>query len=160
MTLATIHAPAAPGAPGVPEIEFVTFRVAEQWFGLPVLMVQEVLAAQRVARVPLAPGDVTGLLNLRGQIVTAINMHRRMEIGLDPEPSPMNVVVRDGDELFALIVDEVGDVVAVPAAAVESLPATLDTCWTGACAGVVRQDGGLLAILDASRTLGETTPRL
>ena len=139
------------------DAELVTFRVAEQWFGVPVLSVQEVLVAQRVARVPLAPAEVTGLLNLRGQIVTAINMHRRLELGYAPAGSPMNVVVRDGEELFALVVDEVGDVVAVPERTIESLPATLDTCWKGVCAGVVRRESDLLAVLDPRRVLGDSS---
>ena len=137
--------------------ELVTFRVAEQWFGVPVLAVQEVLVAQRVARVPLAPREITGLLNLRGQIVTAINLHRRMELGTDPEGDPMNVVVRDGEELFALVVDEVGDVVPVPGQAFESVPATLDTCWKGACVGVVQRERDLLAVLDPHRVLTDST---
>lgn len=137
--------------------ELVTFRVAEQWFGVPVLAVQEVLVAQRVARVPLAPREITGLLNLRGQIVTAVNLHRRMELGAGPEGAPMNVVVRDGEELFALVVDEVGDVVPVPDQAFESVPATLDTCWKGACAGVVQRESDLLAVLDPHRVLSDST---
>lgn len=137
--------------------ELVTFRVASQWFGVSVLAVQEVLVAQRLARVPLAPPEVTGLLNLRGQIVTAINMHRRMALGTSADAAPMNVVVRDGEELFALVVDEVGDVVPVPDQAFESAPATLDTCWKGACAGVVQRERDLLAVLDPHRLLSDST---
>jgi len=137
--------------------ELVTFRVAEQWFGVPVLAVQEVLVAQRVARVPLAPAEVTGLLNLRGQIVTAINLHRRMQLGIAPDGAPMNVVVRDGEELFAFVVDEVGDVVPVPDQAFESVPATLDTCWKGVCVGVVQRESDLLAVLDPRRVLSDST---
>jgi purine-binding chemotaxis protein CheW len=67
----------------------------------------------------------------------------------------MNVVVRDGDELFALIVDDVGDVVAVSAPAVEPVPATLDELWARACTGVVRREQGLLALVDAARLLDD-----
>jgi purine-binding chemotaxis protein CheW len=137
--------------------ELVTFRVAEQWFGVPVLAVQEVLVAQRVARVPLSSPEITGLLNLRGQIVTAINLHRRMQLGTGPEGVPMNVVVRDGEELFALVVDEVGDVVPVPDQAFESVPPTLDTCWKGVCVGVVQRESDLLAVLDPHRVLTDST---
>lgn len=137
------------------EREFVTFRVAAQWFGVPVLTVQEVLCGQRTARVPLAPADVVGFLNLRGQIVTAINLHARLQADAPREEDAMNVVVHDGDELFALIVDEVGDVVSVPPEAVEPLPATLDTSWRDACDGVVQWQNGLLAVLDPSRILND-----
>ncbi|HEV2641533.1 MAG TPA: chemotaxis protein CheW [Candidatus Elarobacter sp.] len=137
------------------DVEVVSFRLGRQWFGVPVLDVQEVLVAQRVARVPLAPRDVRGFLNLRGQIVTAVDLHERLAVEPLDADTPMNVVVRDGDELFALIVDEVGDVVAVPADVVEPAPATLDDVWARACTGVVRWEQGLLAIVDASRLLDD-----
>lgn len=137
--------------------EFVTFRVGPQWFGVPVMMVQEVLSGQRIARIPLAPPEVMGFLNLRGQIVTAINLHRRLDAGTLPEETTMNVVVRDGDELFAMIVDEVGDVIAVATNSIEPIPATLDTCWSNACDGVVQWPLGLLAVLEPSRLLNDAT---
>lgn len=134
----------------------MSFRVGAQWFGVPVLAVQEVLAVQRLARIPLAPPEVTGLLNLRGQLVTAINLHRVLAAGSPPEGVTMNVVVRDVDELFALVVDEVGDVVSVAPQSIEPLPATLDTCWRDACDGVVRWPHGLLAVLEPGRLLNDS----
>ncbi len=139
----------------VRQTDLVTFRVGSQWFGVSVLSVQEVLRAQRVARVPLAPRDVAGFLNLRGQIVTAVSLHRRLEISAGDSTELMNVVVRDGGELFALIVDEVGDVVEVLPGTVERLPSTLESTWGRACTGVVRRDSDLLAITDASRLLDD-----
>ncbi len=140
--------------------EVVTFRVGSQWFGVPVLSVQEVLNHQRVARVPLARPCIAGLLNLRGQIVTAIDMHNRLEISRAASESLlMNVVVCDGGELFALVVDEVGDVAAVPPDDLERLPASLDGCWARICTGVVRMDQGLLAIVDVTRLLDESSTR-
>lgn len=138
------------------EHEFVTFRVGTQWFGVPVIAVQEVLSRQRLARIPLAPPEVTGLLNLRGQIVTAINLHRILGSGTSSEATAMNIVVRHRDELFAMIVDEVGDVVAVAAQSVEPLPATLDTRWKDACHGVVQWPHGLLAVLEPGRLLDDS----
>lgn len=143
-------------APERKEHEFVSFRVGTQWFGVPVLAVQEVLSIQRLARIPLAPPEVTGLLNLRGQLVTAINLHRVLDSGTPPEGTAMNVVVRDVDELFALVVDEVGDVVSVAPQSIEPLPATLDTCWRDACDGVVRWPNGLLAVLEPGRLLDDS----
>ncbi|MGI8509637.1 MAG: chemotaxis protein CheW [Gemmatimonadaceae bacterium] len=142
--------------PARKEQEFVSFRVGTQWFGVPVLTVQEVLSVQRLARIPLAPPEVTGLLNLRGQLVTAINMHKVLDSGTPPEGVTMNIVVRDVEELFALVVDEVGDVVSVMPQSIEPLPATLDTCWRDACDGVVRWPNGLLAVLEPGRLLSDS----
>jgi purine-binding chemotaxis protein CheW len=139
--------------------EVVTFRLGRQWFGVPVLDVQEVISPQRVARVPLAARGIAGFLNLRGQIVTAIDLHQRLEILRDPSESLMNVVIRDGDELFALIVNEVGDVVVVSPGTLEPPPPTLAGIWSRVCTGVVRQDQGLLAIIDVTRLLDEQYTR-
>jgi purine-binding chemotaxis protein CheW len=139
--------------------EVVTFRVGDQWFGVGVLNVQEVIRAQRVTRVPLAEPGVAGLLNLRGRIVTALDLHQRLEISRGTSESLMNVVVCDGDELFALIVDEVGDVTAVAPGALEPLPASLDGAWARVCTGVVRMDQGLLAVVDVTRLLDESNTR-
>lgn len=139
--------------------EVVTFRVGKQWFGIDVLQVQEVIVHQRIARVPLAAPGIAGLLNLRGQIVTAIDLHQRLEISHGTSESLMNVVVCDGDELFALIVDEVGDVASVPADTLEPLPANLDGAWARVCTGVVRMDHGLLAVIDVTHLLDESNTR-
>lgn len=139
--------------------EVVTFRVGDQWFGVDVMNVQEVIGQLRIARVPLAGAGIAGFLNLRGQIVTAIDVHRRLEISRHPSESSMNVVVRDGDELFALVVDEVGDVAAVSPGTLEPAPASLVGTWSRACNGVVRMDQGLLAIVDVRRLLEDSNTR-
>lgn len=154
-----MSAPASPGG------DHVTFRVGRQWLGLSVAAVQEVLAAQRLAAVPLAPAAVAGFLNLRGQIVTAVDL--RTLLG-GPLGGPMtstpddvdagtssrcDVVVRDGDELFALLVDEVGDVVPVAAADVRPLPSTLSGAWRAACAGALRRPHDVLLVLDLPQLL-------
>jgi purine-binding chemotaxis protein CheW len=141
--------------------EYVTFRLADQWLGIPVGTVQEVLVAQRIARVPLAPDAVAGFLNLRGQIVTAIEL--RTTLGLparDADEPFMNVVVRQEGELFAFMVDDVGDVLAVDDDAIENTPATLNTRWRSACEGIVRREHDLLLILDvhAFLRLDQPTP--
>lgn len=139
--------------------EVVTFRAGEQWFGIDVLDVQEVIGQLRIARVPLAAPGIAGFLNLRGQIVTAIDVHQRLEISRHASDSSMNVVVRDGEELFALVVDEVGDVVAVSPGALDPPPASLGGAWARACTGVIRLDHGLLAIVDVTRLLDEQNTR-
>jgi purine-binding chemotaxis protein CheW len=132
----------------------VTFRVHEQWLGVPVSIVQEVLLAQRLAVVPLAPAEVAGFLNLRGQIVTAIDLRTRLDIEGDSAlETAMNVVVRHEDELFSLLVDEVGDVVAVEREHLEPVPATLDACWRAVCRAIVRRETGLLVVLDVGALL-------
>ena len=139
--------------------EVVTFRLGSQWFGIDVLSVQEVIGSLRITHVPLADAGVVGLLNLRGQIVTAIDLHWRLEISRDASEALMNVVIREGGELFALVVDEVGDVVAIEAGALDPLPARLDGAWSHVCTAVVRMERGLLAVLDVTRLLDESNTR-
>lgn len=134
--------------------EFVTFRLAEQWFGIPVLAVQEVLMEQRIARVPLAPPAVAGFLNLRGQIVTAVDLRTTLRLApREPTHEVMNVVVRHDGELFAFLVDDVGDVVSVAHHAIEPTPPTLDPRWASAASGIVRRDVGLLLVIDVQDLL-------
>src|ERR1700760_3596719 len=94
--------------------QYATFVVEDLFFGIDVLRVQEVLRYQQMTRIPLAPAVAGGLINLRGQIVTAIDM--RCRLGLRPRSSealPMNIVVRTEDGPVSLLVDEIGDVVEV-----------------------------------------------
>src|SRR5580698_9899881 len=91
--------------------QFSTLFVADLFFGVDVLRVQEVLRFQEMTRVPQAPGVIEGLINLRGQIVTAIDMRRRLGLPLRGEGhAPMNMVVRTEDGAVSLLVDEIGDV--------------------------------------------------
>jgi purine-binding chemotaxis protein CheW len=136
------------------DTEYVTFRVGAQWLGIPVLMVQEVLAGQRITRVPLAPPEVSGFLNLRGRIVTAVDLRVRLQLPVRAEDSgTVSVVVRDEEELFSFLVDEVGDVMAVGAQALEPPPATLDARWKQCCDGIVRRDKDLLVVVSAREML-------
>lgn len=138
---------------------YVSFRLTEQWLGIPVVRVQEVLVAQRISPVPLAPLEIAGFLNLRGQIVTAIDL--RAKLGLPPRDageSEMNIVVRDGDELFSLIVDAVGDVVEASADTLDPTPRTLDPIWRSACDGVIRMSMGLLVIMNVDEVLNGAAP--
>lgn len=135
--------------------DFVAFRLGEQWFGWPVASVQEVLAGQTAARVPLAPPEVAGLANLKGHIVTVIDMHRLLQTGERPSCAPMSVIIRDGGELCAMLADEVGDVVTAMPQFIEPLPPTLDTSWRTSCQGMVRTPGGLMALLDPVRLLDD-----
>lgn len=134
--------------------EIVTFIVGSQLCGIPVLKVQDVLGPQRITRVPLAPPEVAGSLNLRGRIVTAVDLRLRM--GLEPRPEEdkgMSVVVEHKGELYSLVVDSVGEVLNLPADTFETNPATLDSVWRQYSEGVYRLKEGLLVVLNGDSLL-------
>jgi purine-binding chemotaxis protein CheW len=134
--------------------QFATFSVADLFFGVDVLRVQEVLCFQHMTRVPQAPAVVEGLINLRGQIVTAIDMRRRLL--LPPRPggqTPMNIVVRTEGGAVSLLVDEIGDVLDVEAASYERPPENLDAAARHLIRGVYKLKDRLLLVLDAERTV-------
>src|ERR1700722_17844116 len=125
--------------------QFSTFFVADLFFGVDVLNVQEVLRFQQMTPVPQAPRVIEGLINLRGQIVTAIDMRRRL--GLPPragDKSPMNIVVRTSDGAVSLLVDEIGDVLEMDAATYERTPENLDPAARDLIRGVYKLKGQLL----------------
>src|SRR5881397_3400536 len=108
------------------ERQYCTFYVAGHYFGLDVLKVQEIIRFQEMTRVPLAPPVVRGLINLRGQIVTAVDLRRRLEFPDRPaDQLPVNVVVHTDDGAVSLLVDEIGDVLKVSERAFERPPETL-----------------------------------
>ena len=113
---------------------FVPFELADQLLGIPVVLIQEVLMGEDISPVPLSPREVKGFLNLRGQIVTAVDL--RALLGLPDRAegeSFMNVVVEHDEELFSLLVDRVGDVVEAGDSAFEPTPSTLDPIWKRCC---------------------------
>ncbi|MCB1530891.1 MAG: chemotaxis protein CheW [Rhodospirillales bacterium] len=129
--------------------EFLTILIAGQLFGIPILQVQDVLGEQEVTKVPLAPPAVLGSLNLRGRVVTAINV--RNCLGLPPQEErhkEMSVVVEHETELYSLIIDEVGDVMSLKNKDFESAPATLDPVWKNISLGIYKLEGRILVILD------------
>jgi purine-binding chemotaxis protein CheW len=133
---------------------FVTMTVATQLFGIPVLKVQDVLGPQRIAHVPLAPPEVLGSLNLRGRIVTAVDVRTRLGIPKRPDGDhSMSVVVEHDNELYSLVVDKVGEVMTLPASDYEKSPATLDPRWHEVSSGIYRLQGNLLVVLDVARFL-------
>jgi purine-binding chemotaxis protein CheW len=129
--------------------QFTTFYVIKMLFGVEVVKVQEVLRTQETTRVPLAPQVVSGLINLRGQIVTAIDMRRRLHLPpRDDGARPMNIVVRTADELVSLLVDEIGDVLEVEAVKFEKRPQNVDPAVCELIRGVFKLKEQLLLILD------------
>jgi purine-binding chemotaxis protein CheW len=134
--------------------QFATFYVDKLFFGVGVLDVQEVLRFQEMSKVPLSPPTIQGLINLRGQIVTAIDMRRRL--GLRPRPEgdvPTNVVIRAEDGAVSLLVDEIGDVLDVPAEIREPVPENIPRQRRELLAGVAKFDQRLLLILNTQRLL-------
>lgn len=134
-------------------IQYVTFRVEDQWFGIPVAVAQEVIVAQNIAPVPLAPPEIAGFLNLRGQIVTAMDLRRRLDLTPRSLEESINIVVRQEGELFSLLVDEVGDVLTIESDALEPVPQSLSQTWRQVCSGVVRQENGLLLVAHVNKLL-------
>lgn len=132
--------------------QLCTFFVDRLYFAVDVTCVQEVIRYQEMTRVPLASPEVGGLINLRGQIVTAIDMRRRL--GLPPRPAdqpPMNVVVRGDEGVVSLLVDEIGDVVDVDESSFEPPPATVAAGSRELIRGVYKLKQQLLLLLNTER---------
>ena len=135
-----------------PEIEFVTVWIADQLFGLPIARVHDVFILERLTRVPLAPPQIVGVLNLRGRIVTAIDMRRRLALPPSEKGEKrMAVGIEHHGESYGLLVDSVGEVLKVSAASRDANPVNLDPCLARVADGVHRLDGRLMVILDISR---------
>ena len=138
---------------------FCTFFLDRHFFGVPVQQVQEVIRYQEMTRVPLVPQVVRGLINLRGQIVTAIDLRRRL--GMSERAAdhlPMNVVVRTDDGALSLLVDEIGDVIEVEEKTFEQPPETLKGTAREMIRGVHKLPERLLLLLDTERVVNVADP--
>lgn len=134
--------------------DFVTIRLAGQLLGIPVLAVQDVIKLQNVTPVPLAPSWVAGVLNLRGRIVTAIDLRDRLGMPKRMQgEKAMSVVVDFKGESYSLIIDSVGEVLSLPDSLFEKNPVTLDQRWREVSDGIYRLDDELLVVLDVRRVL-------
>src|SRR5579864_9043476 len=133
---------------------FVTLTVADQLCGVPVLAVRDILGEHAITRIPLAPPDIAGSLNLRGRIVTAIDLRRRLSLPPKEQGQKrMSVVAEQAGELYALLVDQVSEVMSLDSALFERNPPTLERNWAMFSNGIYRLDGRLLVILDVGRLL-------
>ena len=133
---------------------FVTVVTGGQLFGLRLERVRDVFVPRGLSQVPLAPPAVAGLLNLRGRIVTAIDLRRCL--GFPPRAdggTPVAVGIEERGEIYGLIVDRVGDVLRLKPSSYEANPVNLDHLWTKVCAGVHRLDHGLMVVLDVDKVL-------
>ena len=142
-------AEAEPGAATEIMAVLVTLSVAGQLCGLPVQSVRDVLGPQSITRIPLASPEIAGSLNLRGKIVTAIDLRRRLGLPAAEAGAPcMSIVTEQGTELYALLVDQVTEVLTLPASAIERVPPNLPPAWRHFSAGVHRLTDRLMVILD------------
>jgi purine-binding chemotaxis protein CheW len=134
--------------------QYATFFVDSMLFGVDVLKVQEVLRSQEMTRVPLAPKVIRGLINLRGQIVTAIDMRRRLSLPpVAGDEQPMNVVVRSEEGAASLLVDEIGEVIEVDPSAFEMPPMNMPAAQRGLVDGLYKLNGRLLLVLNTEKVL-------
>jgi len=134
--------------------EYVTATVGGQLFGLPILRVQDVFKPERVTRVPLAPPEIAGVLNLRGRIVTLVDLRRRLDLPPAEGGLPqMAIGVEWRGESYGLLVDSVGEVLALDGEAREPNPANLEHGLARMSLGIHRLDDQLLIVLDVERVL-------
>ena len=134
--------------------QYVSIIIDGQIFGVPVLQVHDVLGQQRITRIPLAPPEVAGSLNLRGRIVTAIDVRLRLGLPSRAEgEGSMSVVVEHHNEFYSLMVDSVGEVLMLRESEFERSPATLENRWREVASGIYRLQNQLVVVLDVSRLL-------
>jgi purine-binding chemotaxis protein CheW len=141
--------------------DVVAIRLGNQDFGVPVMQVRDVLCRQQLTPVPLAPRAIAGLLNLRGRIVTAIDLRPRLGLPAQALANDAShiVVVENGGGLYALIVDGVGDVLPIDEQRLEAVPLALDPQWRAVADAVYPTETGLIVLLDIARLVDITLPR-
>jgi purine-binding chemotaxis protein CheW len=137
--------------------QYCTFTLDGLYFGVDVLKVQEVIRYQEMTRIPGAPAVVSGLINLRGQLVTALDLRQRLQLKQRPDGQlPMNVVVRTEDGATSLLVDEIGDVIELDDTTHERPPETIDAVTRDVVRGVHKLEGRLLLVLDIERLIASS----
>ena len=135
-------------------VQLATFTLSDTLYGVPVERVQEVLQDQRSTRVPLAPGAVTGLMNLRGEVVLVLDLRRRLGLPLrQADDTPTSIVIRLDGEVVSVLVDRIGDVVDVDPAIFEAPPETLTGVARDLIEGAYKLDDRLLLALDVDRAV-------
>ena len=140
--------------------EYVTAVIGGQLFGLPISRVQDVFMPERLTRVPLSSQEIAGVLNLRGRIVTVVDMRARLGLPkADDAKPPMAVGVDLRGESYGLLIDTIGEVLRMPEASCEENPVNLDPRMAKLAGGVRRLDGQLMVVLDVDRVL-ELAPEM
>jgi purine-binding chemotaxis protein CheW len=134
--------------------EYVTATVGQQLFGLPISRVQDVFTPNRLTRVPLAAPEIAGMLNLRGRIVTVVDMRRRLGLPpLEHGKSSMALGIESKGESYGLLIDAIGEVLKLSSEDCEGNPVNLDPPLARVSAGVFRLEGNLMVVLDVDRVL-------
>lgn len=136
-----------------------TFTLGDLYLGVPALEVQEVLKYQEMTTVPQAPSEVSGLINLRGDIVCAIDLRRRFGMAPREHKRPMNLVLTKVHHSVSLLVDEISDVVAVDPATFERTPTTVDAVARQLLCGTYKRPDRLLLVLDVAKAIDVGAPR-
>ena len=141
--------------------DFVTFVVDGQLFGIPVLQVSDILNIGDVAVIPLAPPRVKGSINLRGRIVTVIDVRTCLDIPLNPDNAngsskQMGVTIEQGNDLYTLLVDRIGEVVSMSSDQRERIPQTLDGNWKDVALNVYKLEEDLMIVLDPDRLISSS----
>ena len=140
--------------------QYCTFSIDDLFFGVDIARVQEVIPCQPMTRVPRGPATVRGLINLRGQIVTAIDLRRRLGVAERPDARlPMNMIVRDGEGAVSLLVDQIGDVLDVDEGAFECPPETVRGPARELIRGAYKLENRLLLVLDLDEAVANDPVR-
>lgn len=136
------------------EGQYLTAYVSGHFLGIPIEQIRDIIGEQRLTRVPLSGSSIAGILNLRGRIVTVVNMHARLDEEKVTRPEEtMGIIIENHDELFSLMVDRVEDVVTISHNSIERPPPTLNSVWRGVCSGVYQVDGKIMVIIDVENIL-------
>lgn len=142
-------------------IQYVTVFIGGQLFGLPIERVHDVFMPESMTRVPLSQREIAGVLNLRGRIVTAVDMRRRLHLPPRTDGNPqMAVGIEYRGESYGLLIDSVGEVLNLATAGREANPINLDRRWASISGGVHRLNSQLMVILDVDRVLGAMAENL
>ena len=138
--------------------DYVTVTISDQMFGVPVRLIADVFAPRAITQVPLARAEVAGVLNLRGRILTVIDVRARLGLECEPiQEGAMAIGIEKNGESFGLLVNAVGEVVTIDAAQIQSAPANLAQHWRSVSSGVYRLKEDLLVLLDVDRLLDFTS---
>jgi len=137
------------------EVQYVTFFLGRDMFGIEVLRVQEILQSQEITPAPLAPEYIMGLINLRGQIITAMDLKMFVTGERSSEnTSQMNIVIKDKSSIVSMVVDEIGDVIDIQKKCIEPLPAKLATINQDYISGICKRETEIVILLNVDQLLG------
>lgn len=140
-------------------LQFVTFVIHGQLFGIPTMEIQDVHNVQKITPIPLAPPEVAGALNIRGKIVTAVDLRTRLGLSrAETESTKKSIVVEYGHDFYSLLIDEIGDVLSLKRSQMERNSPTMDARWRDISEGIFQLDGKLMIVTSVARLLSFVKP--